>query len=65
MVQPEPEERGRISLFFRLYRARYQATLAALAAEGESRIGGTAHIRRGYEDILRDLRHLGAAAEER
>ena len=39
--------------------------VAALAAEGESRIGGTAHIRRGYEDILRDLRHLGAAAEER
>ena len=39
--------------------------VAALAAEGESRVGGTAHIRRGYEDILRDLRHLGAAAEER
>ena len=39
--------------------------VAALAAEGESRIGSTAHIRRGYEDILRDLRQLGAAAEER
>lgn len=39
MVQPEPEERGRISLFFRLYRARYQATLAALAAEGLQDVG--------------------------
>ena len=31
-----------------------------LAAEGESRVGAIHHIRRGYEDIVRDLRMLGA-----
>jgi len=35
--------------------------VAALAAEGESRIGAVKHIQRGYEDILRDLRMLGAS----
>ena len=39
--------------------------VGALAAEGESRIGSVRHIQRGYEDILRDLRLLGAQAEER
>ena len=39
--------------------------VAALSAEGESRVGHVSHIRRGYEDILRDLRSLGARAEER
>ena len=39
--------------------------VGALAAEGESRIGSIRHIQRGYEDILRDLRLLGAQAEER
>ena len=39
--------------------------VGALAAEGESRIGSIRHIQRGYEDILRDLRQLGAQAEER
>ena len=34
--------------------------LAALTAEGESRIGQTEHIRRGYENIVRDLNSLGA-----
>lgn len=34
--------------------------VAALAAEGTSRIWETAHIDRGYEDIARDLRALGA-----
>ena len=34
--------------------------VAALAAEGESRVGAIHHIRRGYEDIVRDLRMLGA-----
>lgn len=34
--------------------------IAALAAEGETRVGETAHIDRGYEDIARDLRQLGA-----
>jgi len=33
---------------------------AALAAEGESRIDGYSYIARGYEDICRDLRLLGA-----
>lgn len=32
---------------------------AALAAEGETRVSGCAHIERGYEDICRDLRALG------
>ena len=34
--------------------------VAALAAEGESRISAVHHIDRGYEDIARDLRALGA-----
>lgn len=33
---------------------------AALAAEGITRISGCAHIFRGYEDICRDLRQVGA-----
>jgi UDP-N-acetylglucosamine 1-carboxyvinyltransferase len=37
--------------------------VAALAAEGESRITETGHIDRGYEDIARDLRALGADVE--
>ena len=35
--------------------------VAALAAEGTTRVCGTGHIDRGYEDIARDLRALGAA----
>ena len=34
--------------------------VAALAAEGESRISAIHHIDRGYEDIARDLKALGA-----
>ena len=34
--------------------------VAALAAEGETEVSETAHIDRGYEDIARDLRRLGA-----
>ncbi len=34
--------------------------VAALAAEGETRVEETAHIDRGYEDIVRDLQALGA-----
>ena len=34
--------------------------VAALAAEGETVIGECRHIRRGYEDICRDLSALGA-----
>lgn len=36
--------------------------VAALAAEGETRVAETGHIARGYEDIVRDLRALGADA---
>ena len=34
--------------------------VAALAAEGETRISETGHIDRGYQDIVGDLRGLGA-----
>jgi len=34
--------------------------VASLAAEGESRVSEISHIDRGYEDIARDLRALGA-----
>ncbi len=34
--------------------------VAALAAEGETRVSGIGHIDRGYEDLARDLRALGA-----
>ena len=36
--------------------------VAALAAEGETRISEICHIDRGYEDIARDLRALGGDA---
>ena len=36
--------------------------VAALAAEGETEVSETGHIARGYEDIARDLRNLGAYA---
>ena len=39
--------------------------VAALSAEGESRISAIHHIKRGYEDLARDLRLLGARVEER
>ncbi|MEW6045627.1 MAG: UDP-N-acetylglucosamine 1-carboxyvinyltransferase [Bacillota bacterium] len=34
--------------------------LAALAAEGESRIGGVAHLNRGYDDLEAKLQRVGA-----
>ena len=34
--------------------------VAALAAEGKTHISGTDHIDRGYQDIVGDLRALGA-----
>ena len=34
--------------------------VAALAAEGETSVREIGHIDRGYEDIARDLRRLGA-----
>ena len=36
---------------------------ACLAAEGTSLLGGYEHIRRGYEDICRDLAGAGARIE--
>ena len=39
--------------------------VAGLAAQGTTRIGEVHHIRRGYEDPVRDLRALGADIEER
>lgn len=36
--------------------------VAALAAEGETSVREIGHIDRGYEDIARDLRALGADA---
>ena len=36
---------------------------AALAAEGESRIGGLQHIERGYERLEETLSALGAEIE--
>jgi len=53
----------------RLHAAAVQSTdlrggaalcVAALAAEGTSQVGGLNHIDRGYEDLARDLRALGA-----
>ena len=38
--------------------------IAALAAEGQTEIREITHIQRGYEDLPRDLRALGAAAYE-
>ena len=35
---------------------------AALAAEGETVIEDCRHVERGYEDLCRDLRALGAQA---
>ena len=34
--------------------------IAALGAEGETTLTGLHHIDRGYEDLVRDLRTLGA-----
>lgn len=53
----------------RLHGARVESTdlrggaalvLAGLIAEGETRVTALAHIDRGYEDIARDLKSLGA-----
>jgi UDP-N-acetylglucosamine 1-carboxyvinyltransferase len=38
--------------------------IAALQTEGRTRIGRTEFIERGYEDICRDLRALGATIEK-
>ena len=36
--------------------------VAALTAEGETEVSETGHIDRGYEDLVRDFRELGAEA---
>lgn len=41
-------------------RAGTALVLAGLMAEGVTRIAGVEHIERGYEDIVRDFRQLGA-----
>jgi UDP-N-acetylglucosamine 1-carboxyvinyltransferase len=41
-------------------RAGTALVLAGLMAEGTTRITGVEHIERGYEDIVRDFRQLGA-----
>ena len=38
--------------------------VAALSAQGESRIGSIRHIQRGYEDIVRDISALGGTIRE-
>lgn len=38
--------------------------VAGLAAQGRTEVGGTEFIRRGYEDIVRDLKQLGANIRE-
>jgi UDP-N-acetylglucosamine 1-carboxyvinyltransferase len=45
-------------------RAGATMVLAALAAEGESRIRGVEHVKRGYEDLLGKLSGVGARARE-
>jgi len=58
----------------RLRGARMKATdlrggaamvIAALAAEGESRVGAVGHIQRGYADMVGDLRRIGAEIREK
>ncbi|MBQ8327615.1 MAG: UDP-N-acetylglucosamine 1-carboxyvinyltransferase [Lachnospiraceae bacterium] len=38
--------------------------IAGLSARGESQVSGISYIERGYEDIVRDLRFLGADIEK-
>jgi UDP-N-acetylglucosamine 1-carboxyvinyltransferase len=45
-------------------RAGATLVLAALAAEGESRIVGTEHVARGYEDMVGKLGRVGARITE-
>jgi UDP-N-acetylglucosamine 1-carboxyvinyltransferase len=45
-------------------RAGATLVLAALAAEGQSRISGTEHVARGYEDLVGKLERVGARIVE-
>jgi UDP-N-acetylglucosamine 1-carboxyvinyltransferase len=42
-------------------RAGVALVLAGLVAEGETTVTGAHHISRGYQDLVGDLRRLGAA----
>ena len=73
-LKVENNRKLRIYGVTKLYPARLTAcelrggaalVVAALMAEGESKITGCDYIRRGYEDICRDLRLLGADVEEK
>ena len=73
-LKVENNRKLRIYGVTKLYPARLTAcelrggaalVIAALMAEGESKITGCDYIRRGYEDICRDLRLLGADVEEK
>jgi UDP-N-acetylglucosamine 1-carboxyvinyltransferase len=44
-------------------RAGATVVIAALAAEGVSRVSGVHHVERGYEDFVARLRGLGAEIE--
>jgi UDP-N-acetylglucosamine 1-carboxyvinyltransferase len=46
-------------------RAGASLVLAGLAAEGETVVGGAAHIDRGYEDYAGKLRSIGADVTRR
>jgi len=46
-------------------RAGAALVLAGLRAEGETTVGGTGHIDRGYEDLVGRLRSLGADIDQR
>jgi UDP-N-acetylglucosamine 1-carboxyvinyltransferase len=45
-------------------RAGATLVLAALAAEGESRVTGVEHVKRGYEDLVGKLSRVGARIRE-
>ncbi len=45
-------------------RAGATLVLAALAAQGESRIAGVEHVKRGYEDLVGKLSAVGARVQE-
>lgn len=44
-------------------RASSALVIAGLAAEGETRVGGVAHLRRGYHNFIGKLKQLGANIE--
>ena len=57
-----PQLQGGVAQGKNDHRVVMALTVAALAAEGETRVSQICHIDRGYEDLARDLRALGADA---